>query len=82
VIELSSDGAASLEWQEGSEQQEGITPLEIGAQVYSSAEGNSSFRNCLIAETDKPAGMLLSFPLSEKNCMSMPNLLLSIWMII
>ncbi|WP_316367047.1 GNAT family N-acetyltransferase [Candidatus Thiodiazotropha sp. CDECU1] len=67
MIELSSDGVASLEWQEASERQEDVTPLDFGSQLYSSSEGDYSYRNCRIAEIDGPVGMLLSFPLTEEN---------------
>jgi ribosomal protein S18 acetylase RimI-like enzyme len=67
MIELSSDGVATLEWAEESEQQDGVTPLEIGSQLYSSQEGDYSYRNCRIAEVDSPVGMLLSFPLTKEN---------------
>ena len=49
MIELSSDGIASLEWQEESERTPGLSALDIGARQYASAEGDYSYRNCLIA---------------------------------
>ncbi len=67
MIELSSDGIASLEWQQESEQQEGVSALDIGAQRYSCNEGDYSYRNFLIAEVDTPVGMILSFPITEEN---------------
>jgi ribosomal protein S18 acetylase RimI-like enzyme len=67
MIEFSSDGVASLEWQEECEQQDDVTPLEIGSRLYSSSDGDYSYRNCRIAVLDQSVGMLLSFPLTEEN---------------
>ena len=67
MIELSSDGIASLEWQTESERQAGVTALDIGGKRYSSEEGDYSYRNCMIAETDTPVGAILSFPVTREN---------------
>lgn len=67
MIELSSDGIASLEWQNESKNQAGVSAIDIGSQQYASDEGDYSYRNCLIAETDSPIGMILSFPMTKNN---------------
>lgn len=67
MIELSSDGIASLEWQEESERTSGLSALDIGARQYASAEGDYSYRNCLIADAGAPAGMILSFSITAEN---------------
>lgn len=67
MIEISSDGIASLEWQQECAEQAGQTAVDVGSEWYASDEGDYSYRNCLIAETDRPVGMILAFPITEKN---------------
>ncbi len=67
MIELSSDGIASLEWQQKSVDSPGLSALDIGSRQYAKGEGDYSYRNCVMAETDKPIGMILSFPITEDN---------------
>jgi len=67
MIELSSDGIASLEWQQKSADAPDLSALDIGSRQYAKGKGDYSYRNCVIAETDKPVGMILSFPITEEN---------------
>lgn len=69
MIEISSDGIAALEWQREADASAGIGALDVGARWYARDDGDYSYRNCLIAETDDgaPVGMILAFPLTEAN---------------
>ncbi|MCU7843510.1 MAG: GNAT family N-acetyltransferase [Candidatus Thiodiazotropha sp. (ex Monitilora ramsayi)] len=67
MIDISSDGIATLEWQEACDEQSGQTALDVGSEWYARAEGDYSYRNCLVAETDRPIGMILSFPMTKDN---------------
>ncbi|MCU7850578.1 MAG: GNAT family N-acetyltransferase [Candidatus Thiodiazotropha sp. (ex Monitilora ramsayi)] len=67
MIDISSDGIATLEWQETCDKQAGKTALDVGSEWYARDEGDYSYRNCLIAETDHPIGMILSFPITQDN---------------
>jgi len=68
MIALSSDGIASLEWQQQADAT-GVSALDIGAQTYASDHGDYSYRNCLVARNQRaaPVGMILAFPLTEAN---------------
>jgi ribosomal protein S18 acetylase RimI-like enzyme len=67
-IVVSSDGIALIEWTEAAQAAGDRTPLDIGAGVYASEEGDYSYRNCCIAElTDRRAGMLLAFPMPARD---------------
>jgi ribosomal protein S18 acetylase RimI-like enzyme len=68
MIALSSDGIASLEWQQEADAAE-VSALDIGAQNYARDEGDYSYRNCLIARNahGEPVGMILSFALTGEN---------------
>jgi ribosomal protein S18 acetylase RimI-like enzyme len=68
MIALSSDGIASLEWQQQADTAD-VSALDIGAQTYASDDGDYSYRNCLIARNrqNEPVGMILAFPLTEQN---------------
>ena len=67
MIELSSDGIASLEWQEESENTPGLDAMDIGSRQYAGADGDYSYRNCVIAQAQAPVGMILSFPITAEN---------------
>lgn len=67
MIDISSDGIATLEWQETCNEQAGQTALDVGSEWYARDEGDYSYRNCLIAETGHPIGMILSFPITKDN---------------
>lgn len=61
LVAISSDGVAVIEWAEAAAK-EGVEPLDIGERIYRNLEGDYSWRNCTIVETDgKVAGMLLAF---------------------
>lgn len=64
MIEISSDGVALIEWTSAAQATGDRTPMEIGAEVYSSDNGDYSYQNCYLAEVGgRPAGMILSFPM-------------------
>ena len=67
LVAMSSDGVAVIEWEEDARQRgNGVTPLDIGTEVYSKADGDYSFANCLVAESEgNIAGMLLAFAMPE-----------------
>ncbi|MCU7807751.1 MAG: GNAT family N-acetyltransferase [Candidatus Thiodiazotropha sp. (ex Semelilucina semeliformis)] len=67
MIDIASDGIATLEWQEECDEQAGQTALDVGSEWYARDEGDYSYRNCLIAETGRPIGMILSFPITKEN---------------
>lgn len=68
MIDISSDGIATLEWQDECDEQAGQTALDVGSEWYARDEGDYSYRNCLIAEADHhPIGMILSFPITQEN---------------
>jgi ribosomal protein S18 acetylase RimI-like enzyme len=68
MIALSSDGIASLEWQQEADAAE-VSALDIGAQNYAREDGDYSYRNCRVARNanGEPVGMILSFALTEEN---------------
>ncbi|ODB89168.1 hypothetical protein A3193_10345 [Candidatus Thiodiazotropha endoloripes] len=67
MIDISSDGIATLEWQDECDEPSAKTALDVGSEWYARDEGDYSYRNCLIAETVRPVGMILSFPITEEN---------------
>jgi ribosomal protein S18 acetylase RimI-like enzyme len=68
MIDLSSDGVALIEWTQAARAAGDRTPLETGARYYASAEGDYSYRNCILAEVSgRRAGMLLSFPMHARE---------------
>ncbi|TNF97954.1 MAG: GNAT family N-acetyltransferase [Gammaproteobacteria bacterium] len=61
LIEISSDGVASIEWEEEADKT-GVSPLDIGEQTYQSDTGDYSWKNCVVVEKDNAVvGMLLTF---------------------
>lgn len=69
MIDIASDGIATLEWQDECDEGAGQTALDVGSEWYARDEGEYSYRNCLIAESDRhPVGMILSFPITQENC--------------
>jgi ribosomal protein S18 acetylase RimI-like enzyme len=66
---LSSDGIATLEWQQQVDTDEAQTELDAGAQSYAREDSDYSYRNCWIARntSEQPVGMILSFALTEEN---------------
>ena len=47
---------------------DGKTPLDVGAEAYASKDGDYCYRNCYLAEVaDRPAGMILSFPMHARE---------------
>ena len=75
MIEISSDGLASIEWQEQAEQAAELTAIDVGAEGYSRDTGDYSFRNALIAENraGEAVGMVLAFPLTAHNRTQYPK---------
>ena len=69
MIALSSDGIASLEWQQQVAAGGAQTELDVGAKSYAGEDGDYSYRNCWIARntSEQPVGMILSFALTEEN---------------
>ncbi|MBV2090976.1 MAG: GNAT family N-acetyltransferase [Candidatus Thiodiazotropha sp. (ex Ctena orbiculata)] len=67
MIDLSSDGIATIEWQEECDEVSGKTALDVGSEWYAREQGDYSYVNCLIAEADRPVGMILSFPITQEN---------------
>lgn len=68
MIDVSSDGIALIEWTETAKANGNKTALDIGAENYSSGEGDYSYRNCFIAEQSQQlAGMLLSFAMNARE---------------
>lgn len=68
MIDVSSDGIALIEWTETAQANDNKTALDIGADNYSSNEGDYSYRNCFIAEqSGQLAGMLLSFAMNARE---------------
>lgn len=68
MIDIASDGIATLEWQDECDEKAGQTALDVGSECYARDEGDYSYRNCLIAESDQhPVGMILSFPITQEN---------------
>jgi len=68
MIDISSDGVALIEWTAAAQAAGDRTPLDVGAEMYTSDESDYSFRNCRIAEVQgKRAGMLLSFPMPARD---------------
>lgn len=76
MIDFSSDGVALIEWTQAAQTAGDRMALDIGAEVYASAEGDYSYRNCRVAEVvERRAGLLLSFPMPARdpvNVMSPP----------
>lgn len=70
MIALSSDGIASLEWQQQADDADGNSALDIGAQTYAGEDGDYSYLNCWVARNagGEPVGMILSFAITEENC--------------
>jgi ribosomal protein S18 acetylase RimI-like enzyme len=67
MLEMSSDGVALIEWSDTARGSNGCSPLDIGAQMYASGEGDYSYRNCRLAEVDGgQAGLLLSFAMTPE----------------
>ena len=67
MIEISSDGIASIEWAEQAGSDFGQTAIDIGSRNYANPEGDYSYSNCLIAQSDEPVGMVLSFAINAQN---------------
>lgn len=68
MIDMSSDGVALIEWTEAARADGDRSALEIGADMYALAEGDYSYRNCILAEiSGQRAGMLLSFPMRARE---------------
>ena len=68
MIDVSSDGVALIEWTQVAEASRGRTPLDVGAEVYASSEGDYSYRNtCVVEVSGRRAGMMLSFPLRARD---------------
>jgi ribosomal protein S18 acetylase RimI-like enzyme len=70
MIALSSNGFASLEWQQQADADNAQPELDVGAKSYAEEDGDYSYRNCWIARnaSEQPVGMILSFALTEENC--------------
>ena len=74
LIDMSSDGVATLECVEEAERSPGAEPQDIGAQIYRGEQGDYSYRNCVIAEqAGEVAGMLLSFPMPPPDPHNRPQ---------
>ncbi len=68
MIDVSSDGIALIDWTETAQAVGNKSALDIGAENYSSDEGDYSYRNCIIAEqSGQLAGILLSFAMNARN---------------
>ena len=68
MIDVSSDGIALIEWAQAAQATGNRTALDIGAESYSSDEGDYSYRNCYLAErSGQLAGMLLSFAMHARE---------------
>ena len=68
MIDVSSDGVALIDWTRTAQAIGNKNALDIGAENYSSDEGDYSYRNCYIAEQSKQlAGMLLSFAMNARG---------------
>jgi len=68
MVEISSDGVALIEWTSAVQVAGERTAIDIGAELYSSDDGDYSYRNCCLAEVSgRPAGLLLSFPMHARN---------------
>ena len=67
MIDISSDGIAGIDWQQQAAQASGVTALDVGSERYASEDGDYSFRNCPIAESDHPVGTVLAFPITDRN---------------
>lgn len=67
MIATASDGVALIEWSGVAQATGDRTPLDVGAEMYASDLGDYSYRNCRIAEvSERPIGMLLSFPMPAR----------------
>jgi len=68
MIDVSSDGIALIDWMKIAQEMGNQTALDVGAENYSSDEGDYSYRNCFIAElSGQLAGMLLSFAMHARE---------------
>jgi ribosomal protein S18 acetylase RimI-like enzyme len=68
MIDVSSDGIALIDWTETAQAVGNKTALDVGAENYSSGEGDYSYRNCFIAEqSGQLTGMLLSFTMNTRE---------------
>ena len=67
MIDISSDGIASIEWGIDARSGTSISAIDIGGLAYSQENGDYSYRNCLIAESYEPVGVILAFPITEDN---------------
>ena len=56
LIAISSDGVAVIEWTEEAQARPGLDPLDVGEATYRQAEGDYSYRNCVIAERGGQVG--------------------------
>ena len=61
AIAISSGGYAQIGWQEKQKEFPGLTLLEIGSRMYARDEAPFTWRNCIIAESEQPLGVMLSY---------------------
>ncbi len=68
LFRIASSGVADYMWSRLAPKYPGLTPLEIGARRFAKAEGNFSYKNCVVAEQDGAViGMLFTFPIEEEQ---------------
>ena len=73
LIATSSDGVALIEWTEEADKVEGLSPIDVGARAYADPDGDYSYRNCVIAESNgRVAGALLTFSMSARETPAAP----------
>ena len=73
LIAISSDGVALIEWTEEADKVEGLSPIDVGARAYADPDGDYSYRNCVIAESNgRVAGALLTFAMDARETPAAP----------
>jgi GNAT superfamily N-acetyltransferase len=63
LFRISSDGVVEYVWMTLASEYPGLEPVEIGAVRYASEEGNFSYTNCVVAESEGAViGQLCTYP--------------------
>lgn len=64
LFQIASDGVSTYIWSTLADEYPGLTLLEIGAKRYANEERLTSYKNCVIAGSDREVmGMMLTFPI-------------------
>ena len=73
LMQLASDGVCDYIWSLQQDEFPGLSRLEVGAKQYATAEGNYSYRSCLMAFTtddqgqEQAQGMMMAYQISPAS---------------